>query len=351
VTETGSFVLPVNVSRLISTAQRRFGCDPTRTQLDAVFVAKTVADLCARLSVVQGSDAFSVESRYNSSFLFTALLRGSLASKVSIVEHGLSAEGFSWLIKEIEERFHRSRCDAGEMCGVLAAQSIGEPATQMTLNTFHHAGISMKNVTLGVPRLEELINVALRIKTPAVTIYPSPHLCTSPNLNKLMQNALEFCTLRTFVTKSEILFDPVDGLSRVVEDRDWLEAAMVGMDPEITDNQSPWVLRFEFNAMIKRQRELLFGALVDSIRTEIDDTLVIVHTSDVAQLPVMRIRTAETGVKPAKGKRRTRKQAVDPELVPLVDDDPVGSCPHIEMLKSMERTLLHGLVGGCFGVL
>ena len=46
-----------------------------------------------------------------------------------------------------------------EMIGALAAQSIGEPATQMTLNTFHYAGVSAKNVTLGVPRLNELINI------------------------------------------------------------------------------------------------------------------------------------------------------------------------------------------------
>lgn len=45
------------------------------------------------------------------------------------------------------------------MIGALAAQSIGEPATQMTLNTFHYAGVSAKNVTLGVPRLNELINI------------------------------------------------------------------------------------------------------------------------------------------------------------------------------------------------
>jgi DNA-directed RNA polymerase II subunit RPB1 len=56
------------------------------------------------------------------------------------------------------------------MCGVVAAQSIGEPATQMTLNTFHSAGVAKKSVTLGVPRLTELINVAATLKTPAITI-------------------------------------------------------------------------------------------------------------------------------------------------------------------------------------
>ena len=48
----------------------------------------------------------------------------------------------------------------GESIGTVAAQSIGEPTTQMTLNTFHFAGVSAKNVTLGVPRLTEIINIS-----------------------------------------------------------------------------------------------------------------------------------------------------------------------------------------------
>lgn len=46
----------------------------------------------------------------------------------------------------------------------------------MTLNTFHNAGISSKNVTLGVPRLKEVINVAKTIKTPSLKVYPAPAL-------------------------------------------------------------------------------------------------------------------------------------------------------------------------------
>ena len=57
------------------------------------------------------------------------------------------------------------------MVGSLAAQSLGEPATQMTLNTFHFAGISAKNVTLGVPRFKEIINVSNNIKTPSLKIF------------------------------------------------------------------------------------------------------------------------------------------------------------------------------------
>lgn len=83
----------------------------------------------------------------------------------------MTSESFDWLIGEVKSRFEQSLVHPGEMIGSIAAHSIGEPATQMTLNTFHFAGVSSKNVTLGVPRLKEVINVAKTLKTPMITIY------------------------------------------------------------------------------------------------------------------------------------------------------------------------------------
>ncbi|XP_030852023.1 DNA-directed RNA polymerase I subunit RPA1-like [Strongylocentrotus purpuratus] len=68
-------------------------------------------------------------------------------------------------------KYQRALCDPGEAVGLLAAQSIGEPSTQMTLNTFHFAGRGDMNVTLGIPRLREILMVAsANIKTPSMTI-------------------------------------------------------------------------------------------------------------------------------------------------------------------------------------
>jgi len=53
--------------------------------------------------------------------------------------------------------------------GALGAQSIGEPGTQMTLKTFHFAGVASMNITLGVPRIKEIINAAKTISTPIIT--------------------------------------------------------------------------------------------------------------------------------------------------------------------------------------
>merc|ERR1719394_1263565 len=64
-----------------------------------------------------------------------------------------------------------SLVDPGEPVGIIAAQSVGEPSTQMTLNTFHFAGRGEMNVTLGIPRLREILMVAsANIKTPSMDI-------------------------------------------------------------------------------------------------------------------------------------------------------------------------------------
>src|SRR5213078_4432896 len=74
-------------------------------------------------------------------------------------------------------KYMRSVIEPGEAVGIVAGQSVGEPSTQMTLNTFHLAGHSAKNVTLGIPRLREIVMTAsATISTPAMTLYPHPEL-------------------------------------------------------------------------------------------------------------------------------------------------------------------------------
>lgn len=58
---------------------------------------------------------------------------------------------------------------SGSTVGAVGAQSIGEPGTQMTLKTFHFAGVASMNVTLGVPRIKEIINAAKSISTPIIS--------------------------------------------------------------------------------------------------------------------------------------------------------------------------------------
>ena len=74
-------------------------------------------------------------------------------------------------------KYMKSVVEPGEAVGVVAGQSIGEPSTQMTLNTFHLAGHSAKNVTLGIPRLREIVMTASKtISTPTMTLHLIPEV-------------------------------------------------------------------------------------------------------------------------------------------------------------------------------
>ena len=78
----------------------------------------------------------------------------------------------SQLVKFIhtcKEKFMRAAVEPGTAVGALAAQSIGEPGTQLTLKTFHFAGVASMNITQGVPRIKEIINANPKISTPIIT--------------------------------------------------------------------------------------------------------------------------------------------------------------------------------------
>ena len=77
-------------------------------------------------------------------------------------------------LKKILEKLHQeyliSRIEPGESVGLIGAQSLGEPGTQMTLNTFHFAGVAEFNVTVGLPRIIEILDGRKKISTPMMEI-------------------------------------------------------------------------------------------------------------------------------------------------------------------------------------
>ena len=99
---------------------------------------------------------------------------------------------FEEIIEDLIDKIDKAYICDGEMMGTVAAQSLGEPTTQLTLNSFHFSGISAKNITLGVPRFKELINVLKNLKTPTMSIY-------SDNLEKLA-NELESCYIHNILS-------------------------------------------------------------------------------------------------------------------------------------------------------
>src|SRR6478736_8808008 len=96
-------------------------------------------------------------------------LRSNIENALSV--HPLSRNGVKKVVQKIIDLFEKAMVEPGEAVGVVTAQSIGEPGTQMTLRTFHFAGVKERNVTLGLPRLIELVDARKKPVTPTMDIY------------------------------------------------------------------------------------------------------------------------------------------------------------------------------------
>jgi DNA-directed RNA polymerase subunit A" len=87
------------------------------------------------------------------------------------IRRELTDKELETLIVRVKKAYERSKVESGEAIGTVAAQSVGEPGTQMTMNTFHYAGVVELNVTLGLPRLIEIVDARKTISTPTMAIY------------------------------------------------------------------------------------------------------------------------------------------------------------------------------------
>ena len=85
--------------------------------------------------------------------------------------HELTTKELEELVDRIKKAYERATVEDGEAVGTVAAQSVGEPGTQMTMRTFHYAGVAELNVTLGLPRLIEIVDARKKISTPTMAIY------------------------------------------------------------------------------------------------------------------------------------------------------------------------------------
>jgi DNA-directed RNA polymerase II subunit RPB1 len=118
----------------------------------------------------------------------------------------------------------------------------------MTLNTFHSAGNSAKNVTLGVPRLKEIINVAKNIKTPSMKIYLLPKYRKDQKRVAKFGGKIEHTTLSHVVKSSAIYYDPDHDNTVVKDDEELL--SLYKIVPLVEDHElrkSPWLLRLELD--------------------------------------------------------------------------------------------------------
>ena len=170
------------------------------------------------------------------------------------------------LFEALKMNYYKAVVHPGEMVGMVSAQSIGEPTTQMTLNTFHFAGVASKsNVTRGVPRIEEILSLSENPKMPSCTIYLKDDFQTNVEHAQEIKYSLEYTSIRDITKSVGICFDPKPDDTLIDEDHALIsqhiqfQQMMCDAGAEDTEKKdsneiSKWVIRIELEreAMMER---------------------------------------------------------------------------------------------------
>ncbi len=124
--------------------------------------------------------------------------------KETAEKYGLTPEEAKSIIEHVIIEYENSLIEPGEPVGTVAAQSIGEPGTQMTLRTFHYAGVRELNVTLGLPRFIELVDARREPSTPMMTIYLDEEHRYSEEKAKEVARRIEFTRIVNVASEIDI---------------------------------------------------------------------------------------------------------------------------------------------------
>lgn len=144
-----------------------------------------------------------------------------LVSKIS--ELDITKKEFDEICDNVIESYERSLVEPGEAVGTVAAQSIGEPGTQMTLRTFHYAGVAELSVTQGLPRLIEIVDARNNPSTPTMKIYLDNPIASDRNDAKRIARDIEMVLVESVASNVSI-----DLLRQAIDIR---------LDPELMEDK------------------------------------------------------------------------------------------------------------------
>ena len=243
--------LPINFQQIINTIHGQLQIDETfSVDITTLEALRLIEDNWTRMM------NYTKYTQYNE--LLHIMYDFYLSPKELLLKRRFNKKSLHILLDTIFLKFKQSIVHPGEMVGVIAAQSVGEPTTQLTLNTFHNVGVASKtNVTRGVPRIEEILRLTKNPKNPSVTIFLKQ--IDSFDQDKAMKyaNMVEHIRLHDIVKNVQIYFDPYDDATVVKEDENMLadyyeyerlvrEFTNTTQKEETT--KSKWVVRLELDA-------------------------------------------------------------------------------------------------------
>jgi DNA-directed RNA polymerase II subunit RPB1 len=275
--------------------------------------------------------------------LFKVLYFYYLSPKDLLLNKRFNKKALEILLQTIILTYKRAIVAPGEMVGMIAAQSIGEPTTQMTLNTFHFAGVASKsNVTRGVPRIEEILSLSASIKNPSLTVYLKEDEQTDKDKANTIQYMLEHTKLSEIVTSVSICFDPDDLNTLITEDkltmsqyRDFENLVDECMGQELGEElneKSKWIIRMEMDPEIMLEKNITMDDVNFTLNNTYKDEISCVYSDYNADKLVFRIRMNNI-LKNASGKSGKK-----------VKINPLDQSDQIYILKNFQDQLLDGIV-------
>jgi DNA-directed RNA polymerase II subunit RPB1 len=282
-----SIQFPINLYRLINSVKSKFVVnDLILSNLSPLYIISRIEELERELVI----NELNKENR-----IFSILLRDYLSPKKLLKNHHFSKIAFDYLIEHIKINFNKSIVQVSEMVGPIAAQSLGEPATQMTLNTFHFAGVSSKsNVTRGVPRLKELLHISKSIKSPSTNIYLKDGIKYDKSKAQSVLNIIELTPLKDLVKAINVYFDPDDSNTIVEDDKKILEIYKIfnELDSNFREENigSDWVIRFEFDKQDLINKNITMEDIYHKINLTYGDDITCVYSDDNSNNLIFRIR-------------------------------------------------------------
>ena len=283
--DSGSVFAPVNLSRWILNIRNRFALNKEeKTDLTPKIVLDGIRKVMDRT--------------HPHHKIWCALLRFHLAPHKLIIEERFTKDAFEVLMEIIVVGHMKAWVQPGDQVGIVAAQSIGEPATQMTLNTFHQAGVASKSaVTRGVPRLRELLKVTQNPKATSLTIYMKPEYRNNKEKAREVVQDLELTVLRNITDKVAIYWDEKDETTVVEDDKEMMkfyqlfEKGLLEDSDLEADSLSKWVLRLELNREEMFNRNISIQEVVSVIKIQFSsEDINVVYSDYNSNKLVMRIR-------------------------------------------------------------
>ena len=276
--------------------------------------------------------------------LFKTLYYYYLSPKDLLIIKRFNKASLTLLLDTITINYKRAIVAPGEMVGMIAGQSIGEVSTQMTLNTFHFAGVASKsNVTRGVPRIEEILSLSSDIKNPSLSIYLKPEDERHKEKAQTIMYMLEHTILEEIVKSIEICFDPDDLNSLISEDRDTIEQykAFENMVSECSETslqsdeneKSKWIIRMVMEPEVMLEKNITMDDVNFTLKNCFEDQVSCIYSDFNADKLVFRIRMNEV-IKSSSGRGGQKKTKVNP----------LDQSDQIYILKNFQDQLLQNVV-------